>query len=233
MLENLKKDLKKVSNTEKAKILQKFFKTWPGEYWEWDIFLWITIPEIRKISKNYLNLSYAEIEKLLKSQIHEYRFIALCILRYNFEKAKDIKNQEEIIKFVHKNLKSINNWDLVDTFIPYVFGKYYFDKNKDFVFEFAKSDDLWLRRIAILTHFYDIKQGSFSQLLKICEQLLTDKHDLIHKACGWMLREVGKKDEKVLLDFLDKYYKKMPRTMLRYSLERLSDEKRKFYMKKD
>ncbi|MDD5769651.1 MAG: DNA alkylation repair protein [Candidatus Gracilibacteria bacterium] len=232
MLIELKDDLKSLSNQQKAELLQRFFKTGVGEYAEGDKFLGITVPELRKLSKKYTSLSFQDLEKLLSSQIHEERFLSLAILRENYLKTKDEKLKQKIIDFSFKNLPQINNWDLVDTYIPYVFGEYFFSRSREVLYKFTISNNLWERRISILTTFYFLRKGDFEDTLKICEILLQDKHDLIHKACGWMLREIGKKDLQTLYNFLDKYYKIMPRTMLRYAIERLSYDKRKEYMKK-
>jgi len=232
MLRKLIFELNEKSNKDKALILQRFFKIWPWEYWEWDIFLWITVPIVRNIAKKYLNLSFKNLEKLLHSNIHEYRFVALCILRINFEKSKDELFNQQIINFTFKNILKINNWDLVDLYIPYVFWRYFFNKDKKFIYEYIKSDNLWIKRIWVMTCFYDIKNNQFDDIIKISELLLYDKHDLIHKCTWWMLRETWKRNINILYNFLDKYYKIMPRTMLRYSIEKLDKDKKTYYMKK-
>ncbi len=232
MLNYLLQDLNSLKNPYKAQTLQRFFKTWPWEYWEWDVFLWITVPELKKIAKKYIDLKFEDIQKLFCSKIHEERYLSLAILKLNFLKAKDLIEREKIINFSFKNLWYINNWDLVDSYIPYVFWEYFFDKDRSIIYKLTISDIIWERRVAILTTFYFLRHWDFQDTLKICEILLCDKHDLIQKACGWMLREVGKKDEKVLCDFLEKFHKTMSRTMLRYAIERLDIEKKKYYMKK-
>lgn len=232
MLQNLKNDLNSLSNEDKAKNMQRFFKTWVWEYGEWDIFLWITVPELKKLSKKYKNLDFESLEILLNSKIHDERYMALSILKLNFceTKLEDIKNK--IFEFSYKNISSINNWDLVDSFIPYVWWEYFFQKNREVLYKLVKSNILWERRISIMTTFYFLRKWDFTDTIKICELLLQDKHDLIHKASGWMLREMWKIDIKSLYDFLDKYHKIMPRTMLRYAIEKLDKEKREYYMKK-
>lgn len=232
MLEKLLKELDWLKDQEKSKQLQRYFKTWVWEYWEWDIFLWISVPNLRNLSKKYLNLSKQDLKKLLVSKIHEHRFMALTIIRWNYEKAVSIEDKKDLFDFSLENIFYINNWDLVDTFTPYVIWNFLFDREKILLYKLVKSSNLWERRIAILSTFYFIKNSNFEDTLKICEILLNDKYDLIHKACGWGLREVWKKNEKVLLDFLDKHYKVMPRTMLRYSIEKLNKEQRGFYMAK-
>ncbi len=221
------KDLQKISNPEKAKILQRFFKTGKGQYGEGDIFLGITVPEQRRIAKKYKALDLNEIQKLLLSKIHEHRLTAILILTYQF-----LESKEKITKFYLKNTKYINNWDLVDLSADKILGEYLIDKNKDILYKLAKSKNLWEKRISIIATFNFIKNNKFEDALRISEILLNDKHDLIHKAVGWMLREIGKRDLQTEEGFLKKYHKQMPRTMLRYAIERFPDKKRKFYMKK-
>lgn len=232
MLDDLIRDLEQLSNREKAKILMWFFKTWPGQYWEWDIFLWINVPTLKWIGKKYRDLSFSDIEKLFASKIHDHRYLALNIIKINYEKEKDEIRKKEFFELSLKNISAINNWDLVDSFIPYVWWEYFFKKERKFLYELAFSNNLWERRISILTTFYFLRQWDFTDTLKICEILLQDTHDLIHKATGWMLREMGKKEIAPLLNFLDAYHKVMPRTMLRYAIEKLDSEKKAWYMKK-
>jgi 3-methyladenine DNA glycosylase AlkD len=232
----IEKEIEKLKNPEKAKLLQRFFKTGKGEYGEGDIFLGIAVPESRKIVKQFSDLLLRDIQILLDSKIHEKRFIALLILVKQFERANKIKDEKEqkgIFEFYLKNTKDINNWDLVDLSAPRIIGMYLLDKDKSILYKLAKSNNLWEKRISILSTFWFIKENRFEDAIKLAEILLNDQHDLMHKAVGWMLRETGKKDKKVLINFLNKHYKIMPRTMLRYSIERLSKEEKKFYMKKD
>ncbi len=232
MLTQLIQELNSLKNPAKVKILQGFFKTWVWQYGDWDVFLWITVPELRKLSKKYVELDKKELEELLASDIHECRFLALAIVRLNFEQTKEEKVKKELYEFSMKNIASINNWDLVDCFVEYVIGPFLYDKDKSLLYKLAISNDLWERRIAIISTFDYIRRWEFEDTIKISEILLQDKHDLIQKAVWWMLREVWKRDEKVLLDFLDKYYKTMPRTMLRYAIEKLGKEERNYYMGK-
>ncbi len=227
MLDLLKKDFEKLANKEKALILSRFFKTGPGEYGEGDVFLGVVVPSQRKLAKKYKDLSLDEIQSLLDSNIHEYRLTALFILVDQYSKSKD----KRYVDFYLKNTSKINNWDLVDLSAYKILGDYLFDKDKDVLYSLVNSSNLWERRIAILSCFYFIKEDKFEDALKISKILLHDKHDLIHKAVGWMLREIGKRDVKIEEEFLNKYYKEMPRTMLRYSIEKFSREKRDFYMK--
>ncbi len=227
MLKELIKELDQTGNSAKAQILCGFFKTGKGQYGEGDIFLGITVPQSRKIAKKYKKLDFDELEKLLHSKIHEHRLIALLILLEKFQEEKKLTYE-----FYLKNILQVNNWDLVDSSADKIIGEFLFSKNKKLLYEFARSKNLWIRRISIISTFNFIKKGKFSETLKISEMLLDDKHDLIHKAVGWMLREVGKRNQEVEEEFLKKHYKKMPRTMLRYAIERFSVEKKKFYMKK-
>src|SRR3989344_4233464 len=233
MLKSLKSDLQKSANREKALQLQKFFKTKKGEYAEGDIFLGISVPEQRKTTLKYKDLPLADLQELLNSDIHEYMLVSLLILIQKYKKAEienNEKNKEEIFSFY---LKNINNWDLVDLSSPNIVGNYLLNKNekeKSVLYKLAKSSNLWEKRISVLATFMFIKNNQFQDSVNIAEILLKDNHDLIHKAVGWMLRELGKKNEKELISFLDKYKSKMPRTMLRYSIEKFPEEKRKFYL---
>jgi len=225
MINNLRSDLKKSSNKNKAKVLQRFFKTGKGEYGEGDIFIGVTVPNIRNTAKKYYNIDFNNIKELLSSKIHEERLCAVLILVENFK-----NNDKEIFDFYINNLKFVNNWDLVDLSADKIMGRYLFDKPKDLLFKLARSNNLWERRISIISTFYFIKNNDFKDTLKISELLLNDKQDLIHKAIGWMLREIGKRDLKIEEEFLRKHYKKMPRTMLRYSIEKFDEKKRKDYL---
>ena len=229
MLSKLKYELKQIANPEKATILQKFFKTGKGEYGEGDIFLGVTVLEQRKIAKRYVDLDLKDIKELLSNKVHEYRLTGFLILIYKFEKA-DEKEKKGIVDFYLKNIKSANNWDLIDCVADKILGSYLINKDKEILYELAKTDNLWKKRIAIISTFEFIKNNQFEDTLKISEILLNDEHDLIHKAVGWMLREVGKRDIEIEEAFLKKYYKTMPRTMLRYAIEKFDSKKKAFYM---
>lgn len=230
-LSQLKKELKSLANPKQAKILQRFFKTGPGEYGAGDIFLGIKVPVQRGVAKKYTHLGFANIENLLKSKIHEHRLVGVLIL---VSKYKEVGEQEKkkIFNFYLKNYQGINNWDLVDLSAPNIVGDYLLNKNKDILYKLAKSKNLWQKRIAIISTFTFIKNNEFGDTLKISKLLLNDDNDLIHKAVGWMLRELGKRDQKVEEQFLKKHGKKMPRTMLRYAIERFEEKKRKSYLAK-
>ncbi len=231
--QKIAKDLKKLANPNKIKVLSSFFKTGPGEYGEGDIFTGITVPNQRKIAKKYQKLAKNDILQLLHSPIHEYRLTALIILVTQFEKG-DKQKQEEIYKLYLQNTKYINNWDLVDVTTPKIVGAYLLSHKSErkILYKLVKSKNLWERRIAVLACFTFIRDNDFIDILKISKLLLADKHDLIHKAVGWMLKEMGKKDTNKLRKFLDECAKTMPRTMLRYSIEKLDKQERKKYMTK-
>jgi 3-methyladenine DNA glycosylase AlkD len=224
-------ELNKLKNRNKAKILERFFKTGKGEYGEGDIFLGIVVPKQREMAKKYIGVTLEDLQKLLFSKIHEYRLVALLILVQKYKKADNL-GKKTIVNFYLKNTKNINNWDLVDLTVEKILGEYFLDKDRKILYKLARSKNIWERRIAVITTFQFIKNGRFEDTLKISEILLEDKHDLIHKAVGWMLREVGKRNQKAEEKFLMKYYKTMPRTMLRYAIEKFPEEKRKGYLKK-
>jgi len=229
MLNQIKSDLSQLSNPEKAKSLSRFFKTGKGQYGEGDIFLGIPVPEQRKVAKKYFDLPLNDLQELLRSEIHEHRLTALLILVAKYEKT-DNSGKDEIFSFYLKNVENINNWDLVDLTAPKIVGDYLFNKDKSILFKLAKSNNLWERRIAILSTFGFIRKNNFKIALRISELLLHDKHDLIHKAVGWMLREIGKRDQEIEEQFLSKYNVQMPRIMLRYAIEKFDKKKRKFYL---
>jgi len=207
----------------------RFFKTGKGEYGEGDTFWGITMPKQRMVAKKYLDLALPDIQKLLNSDVHECRMTGLLILTYQFNKASD-GTRKKIADFYIRNTKRINNWDLVDVTTPRILGKYLLDKDRKILYTFAQSKNLWERRIAIITTQVFISEKQYEDTLNIAELLLTDKHDLIHKAVGWMLREVGKYDQETEEKFLRKHYKKMPRTMLRYAIEKFPEKMRKAYL---
>ena len=228
-INKLREKIKRVSNKKHAEAMLWFFKTGKGEYGEGDIFAGIKVPVQRKIAKEFLNLNFTELKELLKSKVHEERLIALLILVEKYEKGEE-KEKDKIFRFYINNRKGINNWDLVDLSAPKIIGHYLLNKDKKLLYDFAKSENLWDRRIAILATYSFIKSGNFDDALRISDLLLNDKHDLIHKAVGWMLREVGKKKLAVEEIFLQPRYDKMPRTMLRYAIEKFPETKRKKYL---
>ncbi len=228
--QELIKELKSLKNSDQAKILARFFKTGKGEYGEGDKFLGLKVPVIRKYAKKYVSLNFQQVQLLLDNEFHEIRLCGAIILTYKYEKSGDIE-KKRIFDFYIKNSKKMNNWDLVDLTAPKISGPYLFDKDRSILNKFVKSKNLWERRIAVMSTFSFIRQNDFEDCLKFCEILLSDRHDLIHKACGWMLREIGKRDERVLTDFLEKHIRNIPRTELRYAIEKLDEKKRKYYLK--
>jgi len=225
-LKNLKKELNAGGSKEKSKIYANFFKTGKGQYGEGDKFIGTTVPAQRKIAQKYIDLPLNDVKDLLYNKYHEYRLTGLFILVYKYQRNQDKK----IIDFYLKHRARGNNWDLIDCVADKLLGIYLLDKDRSILYKFAKSKSLWDKRISIITTFQFIKNNQFKDTLKISEILLNDKHDLIHKAVGWMLREVGKRDQRILETFLKKYYKKMSRTTLRYAIERFPENKRKAYL---
>lgn len=236
MIDKLRKDVNRLANPQKAKVLQGFFKTGKGEYGEGDVFLGLTVPQSRTIAIKYKDLAFSNIKILLKSKVHEERLIALLILVYRFNQKdkKDDKERKKVFDFYLANTKYINNWDLVDLSADKIVGQYLLDKSKGILFGLARSKNLWERRISIVATYQFIKDGRYQETLTISKMLLNDPHDLIHKAVGWMLREVGKNcSQEILEEFLKKHYKEMPRTMLRYAIERFPEKLRKKYLSRE
>lgn len=233
MITEIKTALQDLAVQEKVEILQKFFKTGKGEYAEGDRFIGVTVPDQRKIAKEYFQkISLKESAELLSSKIHEDRQTALFILVYKFEKAKNKAEQKEIVEFYLKNKKFINNWDLVDSSCYKILGNYCFETKDDSVLiELSEEENLWSQRIAIVSTMYHVKKGSFELLKSLALKNLHHEHDLMHKANGWLLREMGKKNEAELLNFLHLHYQKMPRTTLRYAIEKLPENLRQDYLK--
>ena len=229
MLNKIKGDLRKLANKEKIPIYQNFFKTKKGQYSEGDVFIGVSVPNTRKIAKKYKDSKLSVVEQLLGSKIHEERLLGVLILVQKYQKTND----DKIFFFYKKHNKKINNWDLVDLSADKIVGHYYYNnKNKiQELYELAKSNNLWEKRTSMVSTFYFIKNNDFKQTITVSELLLRDKHDLIHKAVGWMLREVGKKDKKILLQFISKNYHKIPRTTLRYAIEKFSEAERLKYLK--
>jgi 3-methyladenine DNA glycosylase AlkD len=229
-LQEIRARLRKLGDKERAKNSQWFFKTGPGEYGEGDRFLGIKVPDLRKLAKEYQAIPLTEVTQMLHSPIHEERLLALLILVSSFAKG-DEHLKETIYHLYLKNTRYINNWDLVDLSAAYIVGAFLMAKNKKPLYTLAKSNNMWERRIAIIATFYFIKEGEFTDAMKIARILLSDNEDLIHKAVGWMLREVGKRHLATEERFLKEHYKKMPRTMLRYAIERFPETKRQRYLK--
>jgi len=221
-----KRALAQFGSPERAVGVARFFKTGKGEYGEGDVFIGCTVPECRLVAKEFRALPLGEVEKLMMSRVHEERAVALFILVAQFERVPDKK----IFQLYRKRMAYVNNWDLVDSSAPYILGDYLKTHSPNVLFRLAAAKSIWDRRIAIISTFAFIRDGQFDLTLKIAEMLLNDKEDLIHKATGWALREVGKKDHQALLNFLDHHAGSMPRTALRYAIERLSPEERRLYL---
>jgi 3-methyladenine DNA glycosylase AlkD len=231
---NVARDLKALAKPSKAFEHQRFFKTDTGQYGEGDVFLGLTVPEVSVIARKYKNLSLSEIEELTKSPFHEFRLCGLIILNQQFQGAKDFKIQKKIFDFYLRQAKAqrINNWDLVDVSAP-IIGKYLTEEADPYplLMKLARSKSLWERRISIIFTFAFIRAGELDPTIEISKALIKDEHDLIHKAVGWMLREAGKRDGRLLREFLNENASQMPRTMLRYSIEKFSESERKKWLR--
>jgi 3-methyladenine DNA glycosylase AlkD len=225
----IKKELERRANKEKAQILSRFFKTGKGQYGEGDIFLGVTVPEIRKVAKQFKEVAFSKIQELLDDKIHECRLAGLLILVEKYEKAEQ-DEKEKIFKLYLKNYKNINNWDLVDLSAPKIVGDYLLNKDRKILYDLVNSGHLWKKRIGILATFAFIREKQLNDTFKISKILLNDKHDLIQKAVGWMLREAGKRNKTQEIEFLEKHASKMPRTMLRYAIEKFSESERKHFL---
>jgi 3-methyladenine DNA glycosylase AlkD len=229
-VQEIRSRLQRLGNKERAQASQRYFKTGPGEYGEGDQFLGITVPEIRKLAMEYHAITLAEAIQLLQSEIHEERLLALLVLVRSYAQG-DEYTKKRIYGLYLRKTRYINNWDLVDASAEHIVGAFLKEKGKKPLYDLARSKDLWKRRIAIMATFHFIKGNAFAQTIKIAGTLLSDNEDLIHKAVGWMLREIGKRNIRVEEQFLKKHYKKMPRTMLRYAIERFPVSKRQRYLK--
>lgn len=228
-------ELRKYATASNKKTNEWFFKTGPGQYGHGDQFIGVKVPEIRKTAKKFQDLELKDLKVLLESPVHEDRLLALLILRPKYEtavKKNDSREQKIIFDFFFKNKKRVNNWDLVDQSAPYVSGHfaYHHPAIRKKLFALATSSSMWDRRIAILSTFYFIRKNRFQETLILTKKLLNDPEDLMHKACGWMLRELGKRDLKTMLEFIENYGTRMPRTMLRYSIEKLPTQQRLHYL---
>ncbi len=223
------KRLLKLGSKEKARLLLRFFKTGPGEYGEGDVFVGLTVPEIRKLAKEFQELALPETARLLQSPLHEARLLALILLIHAYKKGAPAL-QAKIYNLYLKNTCYINNWDLVDASAEHIVGSYLRNRSREPLYKLAVAPLLWDRRIAIIATFHFIKSGEFAETLRIADTLLKDREDLMHKAVGWMLREVGKRDQGAEEEFLKTRYHIMPRTMLRYAIEKFPEKLRLQYL---
>lgn len=221
--------LHSLASPEVAQTSTRFFKTGPGQYGEGDIFIGIRVPVLRKVAREYRDLPLSELEILVQSPIHEQRLLALLILVQRIARGEQAE-RKRVYDFYTRHMDHVNNWDLVDTSAPAIVGGYLSDKSRQPLLKWAKSNKLWERRIAIIATQHFIRDDDFADTLIISHLLIGDAHDLIHKATGWMLREVGLRQESLLLDFLEEHGSRMPRTMLRYAIERLPPEMRHTFL---
>lgn len=224
------KQLKILANAEFAIGYQRFFKTSKGEYAQGDKFLGIRVPELRKLAKKADGLDFTELSKLISSKWHEERMLGLIILVNKYKKSKTEAEHEHIYQHYLKHFEYINNWDLVDVTCPHIVGAHLFTRDRKILYRWAKSDNLWVKRIAIISTMYFIKQGELDDSYKLSQLLLKDEHDLMHKAIGWTLRECGKRDENRLKVFLKEHIRELPRTSLRYAIEKFSEKTRKQFL---
>jgi 3-methyladenine DNA glycosylase AlkD len=229
-LQTIRAELRALASLVIASHSSRFFKTGPGEYGEGDRFLGIRVPMLRRVASEHRAARVSTAFALLRSSLHEERLLALLLLVAAFERA-DRRGRERIYRgYLRAIRRSVNNWDLVDTSAPYIVGQYLEDQSREALYALARSTNLWERRVAVLASFWFIKRGDFADALAIAELLLEDEHDLIHKAVGWMLREVGNRDTKAATGFLDRHCRRMPRTMLRYAIEKLPVTRRRAYL---
>ncbi len=225
-------ELRSVGSAEKAVHLSRFFKTAPGQYGEGDLFLGVVVPQTRSIAKENKTASLEELQKLLDSPWHEARLCALLILVLRYKDRKTTQEERgNIYRFYLKNTRRCNNWDLVDLSCRDIVGEYLVDKDRSPLYRLAESENLWEQRIAVVSTWAFIRRSDFTDILTLAEYFITHKHDLMHKAVGWMLREVGKKDRDTLTDFLERFATRLPRTSLRYAIEHYPEDQRQYFLK--
>ena len=231
-MSSLKQALLQLENPEKAILSTRYFKTGKGQYGEGDIFIGLSNPQVQALVKEHWKLTdMADIQELINDRIHELRFAGLLVLVVKFPKSSPFQ-QQEIADFYVKNVQQINNWDLVDCSAYKILGKFLLNQHRQILYDLANSEHLWSERIAVVSCLEFIRNKQFSDTFNLSEKFLSHKHDLMHKACGWMLREVGKRDELALEEFLEQHLENMPRTMLRYAIERMEEGKRLGYLRR-
>jgi 3-methyladenine DNA glycosylase AlkD len=232
LADKIRSELVAIASPEKGKLLQGFFKTGPGQYGEGDIFIGVTMPQIRMVAKKYyLQADLETVAKLVSNPVHEIRMCALIILVYKYPKAS-VANQQKIFDFYLAHTKYINNWDLVDVTCTRIVGAYLLNHDRKLLYQLAQSNSLWEKRIAVISTFMFIHYGEYQDSLALAEKLIYEKHDLMHKAVGWMLREVYKREPELICEFLNKYKSTMPRTTLRYAIEKMSKPQQKIFLQK-
>lgn len=231
-LKKVKDDLNAYSDNKRGANLHKFFQAFPGGYGEGDTFIGVTVPHQRIVSRKYYQqIELTEIESLLCESIHEYRLTAIFMMVLRYQKTKNVTEKKAIVDTYIKNIERVNNWDLVDSSAHLILGHYIEQSDRKILYDFAKSTNLWMQRVAVIATFHFIRKDQFDDNLKIAELLINHKHDLIHKAVGWMLREIGNRNYAVEYDFLTKHYRNMPRTMLRYAIEKFPEDVRQQFLK--
>lgn len=233
MIIEIQNELKKYASKQRADHSARFFKTGKGEYSEGDLFLGISNPDIHKVANRYKKeISLEDTLHFLQHRIHDYRIFALDILKYKYEKGKD-QEKKEIVDLYLNNREHINNWDLVDISAPHILGDWLIDKDRKLLYKLVKEDSIWSKRIAIISTFAFIRESDYTDTLKLSEKLLGHKHDLIHKAVGWMLREIWKRNKDVTENFIKEHYSNIPRTTLRYAIEKMEESKRQRFLEGD
>lgn len=230
-VEKIKADLEQYADPEKRKFLPRFFRAVPGGYGEGDIFMGVTVPPQRKIARKYYKaIPLEDVEKLLQDPFHECRLTALLVLCLRYAGARSEEDKKVLVDLYLRNLSHVNNWDLVDASADKILGAHLLDKDKDLLYSLAASGNLWQQRVAVIATFHFIRHGRYTETLELAERLLGHRHDLIHKAVGWMLREVGKRDIDTACAFLLRHYRRMPRTMLRYAIEKFEPGMRQQFL---
>ncbi|GAA0880416.1 DNA alkylation repair protein [Algoriphagus jejuensis] len=232
LTEQIIESLRDKAIPEKAEFFPRFFKSGPGEYGEGDLFLGVKVPDQRRIAKQfYKEIGLDELSELIQDPYHEVRLTGLIALVYRYQKLKAEFDQKQLVDFYLSHLEWVNSWDLVDTTSHAILGHYYLHRDKQLFYDLAGSHDLWRQRVAMISSFFWIKKGEFADALALAEILKDHPHDLMHKAVGWMLREIGNRDFELEMDFLKKHYQTMPRTALRYAIEKFPEELRQDFLK--
>lgn len=232
MLKEIIADIESFSEPDRVDAMKKYLKAIPGGYGEGDEFIGVRVPNLRTVSKSYYkSIGLKDLSKLISSPIHEFRLAAVFILVLKFEKEKEAGKRQELVDFYLDHIKFMNNWDLIDSSSHKILGVHLLDRDTKLLYDFVYTDNLWLQRIAIISTYHFIRNNKFEDTFAMAEILIHHKHDLIHKAVGWMLREIGNRDFEEAFQFLKRYYSEMPRTMLRYAIEKYPEEIRQDFLK--